>query len=165
MKTSQLLLKLKERMEKYKPKMEDSGEEDSLNQIMSRYNLENFNEILNSSCNGLDEEVDAEELKDLQNRIDHYFSLYTPDDKDFKEFIKAISIYLIFIAKKPLHPPGIVFSNGAFKISDFESLQTQPKVMTEGVYEKEGVYYCTGKRIFINDKLSLCKYCVCKGID
>ncbi|WP_342459318.1 DUF2115 family protein [Methanobacterium sp.] len=167
-------------MEKYKPKMQDSGKKDSLNQVMSRYNLENFNKILNSSCNGLDEEVDEEKLKDLQNRIDHYFSLYAPDDEDFKEFIKAISIYLTFIAKKPLHPPGIVFSNGAFKISDFESPQTfmfgalknqrffegpKPKVLTEGVYEKEGVYYCTGKRIFMKDKLSLCKYCVCKGID
>jgi len=164
MKTSQLLLKLKCCMEKYKP-MQDSSKKDSLNQTMSRYNLENFNEIVNSSFNGLDEEVDEEKLKDLQNRIDHYFSLYAPDDEDFKEFIKAISVYLIFIAKKPLHPPGIVFSNGAFKISDFESPQTQPKVLTEGVYEKEGVYYCTGKRIFMKDKLSLCKYCVCKGID
>ena len=147
MKTSQLLIKLKACMEKYKPKMQDNGKKDSLNQVMSRYNLENFNKILNSSCNGLDEEVDEEKLKDLQNRIDYYFSLYAQDDEDFKEFIKAISIYLTFIAKKPLHPLGIVFSNG------------------EWVYEREGVYYCTGKRIFMKDKLSLCKYCVCKGID
>ena len=147
MKTSQLLLKLKECMEKYKPKIRDNGKKDSLNQAMSRYNLENFNKILNSSCNGLDEEVDEKKLKDLQNRIDHYFSLYAPDDGDFKEFIQAISIYLTFIAKEPLHPPGIVFSN------------------SERVYKEEGVYYCTGKRIFIKDKLSLCKYCVCKGID
>ena len=163
MKTSQLLLKLKCCMKKYKPKMQNSGEKDSLNQAMSRYNLENFNKILNSSCNGLDEEVDEEKLRDLQNRIDQYFSLYAPDDEDFKEFIKAISIYLNFIAKKPLHPPGIIFSNGAFKISDFES--PKPLVLTEGVYEKEGVYYCTGKRIFIKDKLSLCKYCICNGKD
>ena len=147
MKTSQLLLKLKGCMEKYKPKMHDSGEKDSLNQAMSRYNLENFNEILNSSCNGLDEEIDEEKLKDLQNRIDHYFSLYAPDDEDFKEFIKAISIYLTFIAKKPLHPQGIIFSND------------------ERVYKKDGIYFCTGKRIFMKDKLSLCKYCICKGID
>ena len=147
MKTSQLLSKLKECMEKYKPKMQDSGKKDSLNRAMSRYNLENFNEILNSSCNGLDEEVDEEKLRDLQNRIDHYFSLYAPDDEDFKEFIKAISIYLTFIAKKPLHPQGIVFSNGG------------------RVYKKDGIYFCTGKRIFIKDNLSLCKYCVCKGID
>ena len=145
MKTSQLLLKLKDCMEKYKPEMQDSGEKDSLNRTMSRYNLENFNEILNSSCSGLDAEVDEEKLRDFQNRIDHYFSLYAPDDEDFKEFIKAISIYLVFIAKKPLHPPGIVFSNG------------------ERAYKKNKVYYCTGKHIFIKDKQSLCKYCVCNG--
>ncbi len=146
MKTSQLLLKLKKCMEKYKPKMQNNRKNDSLNQIMSKYNLKNFNEIMNSSFDKLDEEVDEEKLKDLQNRIDHYFSLYAPDDEDFKEFIKAISIYLTFIAKKPLHPPGIVFSNG------------------ERVYKKDDVYYCTGKSIFIKDKLSLCKYCVCRGI-
>ena len=146
MKTSDLLLKLKNNMEKYKLKMQDNRKNDSLNQIMSKYNLENFNEIMNASLEELDEEVDEEKLKDLQNRIDHYFSLYAPDDENFKEFIKAISIYLTFIAKKPLHPPGIIFSNG------------------DTVYKKENVYYCTGKSTFIQDKLALCKYCVCKGI-
>jgi uncharacterized protein (UPF0305 family) len=146
MKTSQLLLKLKKDMKKYKSKMLDNGKNDSLNQIMSRYNLENFNAIMNTSLEELNEEVDEEKLKDLQNRIDHYFSLYAPDDEDFKEFINAISIYLTFVAKKPLHPPGIIFSNG------------------KRVYKKDDVYYCTGKSIFIKDELSLCKYCVCKGI-
>ena len=147
MKASELLLKLKKCMEKYKPKIQDIGEKDSLNQIMSKYNLENFNEIMNFQPDKLDEEVDEVKLNDLKNRIDHYFSLYAPEDKDFKEFIKAVSIYLTFIAKKPLHPPGIVFSND------------------ERVYKKDNTYYCTGKRTFIKDKLSLCKYCVCKGID
>ena len=147
MKASKLLLKLKKCMEKYKPKMQDSGEKDSLNQIMSKYNLENFNEIMNFQPDKLDEEIDEVKLNDLKNRIDHYFSLYAPEDNDFKEFIKAISIYLTFIAKKPLHPPGIVFSND------------------ERVYKKDNTYYCTGKRTFIKDNRSLCKYCVCKGID
>ena len=146
MKTSQLLLKLKGRIKKYKPKIQNNQKEGSINQIMSRYNLENFNEIMNSPIEEADEEIDEKELNDLQNRIDHYFSLYAPDDVDFREFIKVISTYLTFIAKKPLHPPGIVFSNG------------------ERVYKKEGIYYCTGKRIFIKDDLSLCKHCVCKGI-
>lgn len=146
MKTSELLLKLKKNMEKYRPKMQDNRKSDSINQIMSKYNLENFNEIMNLSPEEYDEEIDEEKLKDLQDRIDHYFSLYAPDDDDFKEFIKAISIYLTFIAKKPLHPLGIIFSNG------------------KHVYKKDNVYYCTGKSIFIKDKLSLCKYCICNGI-
>ena len=113
---------------------------------MSKYNLENFNEAINSSFEGLDEEVDEKRLKDFQKGIDYYFSLYAPDDEEFKDFIKAISIYLTFIAKKPLHPPGIVFSNG------------------KRVYKKENTYYCTGKNIFMKDKLSLCKYCVCRQV-
>lgn len=146
MKTSELFLRLKKDMEEYKSRIkQDNIKCSSVHQIMSKYNLENFNEIVNSSFEGTDEEIDEEKLKDLQNRIDHYFSLYAPDDEDFKEFIKAISTYLIFIAKKPLHPHGIVFSNG------------------NKVYKKGDVYYCTGKSTFIKDKLSLCKHCICKA--
>ena len=114
---------------------------------MSKYNLENFNEIMNLSFEEFNDEIDEEKLKDFQNRINHYFSLYAPHDEEFKEFITAISVYLTFIAKKPLHPPGIVFSNETH------------------VYKKQNVYFCTGKSIFIKDKLSLCKYCVCKQIN
>lgn len=149
MKSSELFLKLKHDIEQYIPKIKhnygDVNEyKNSIHRTMSKYNFENFNEIINSSFEELDEEVDEEKLKDFQDRIDHYFSLYTPDDEEFKEFIKTISIYLTFIAKKPLHPPGIVFSNG------------------NTVYKKDNVYYCTGKSVFIKDKLSLCKYCVCR---
>ena len=146
MKASELFLKLKKDMEKYKSKIrhaEESSDEknNSRNLAMSRYNLENFNEIINSSFEWPDEEIDEKILKDFQDRIDHFFRAHAPGDEEFKEFIKAVSTYLVFIAKKPLHPPGIVFSNGA------------------EVYKKGNVYFCTGKSIFIKDKLSLCKYC------
>jgi hypothetical protein len=67
-------------MEKYKSKIRHAEENDneknnSINQIMSRYNLENFNEILNSSFEGPDKEIDEEKPKDFQDRIDH-FSVY-----------------------------------------------------------------------------------------
>jgi uncharacterized protein (UPF0305 family) len=61
---------------------------------------------------------------------------------EFKDFIKIISLYLTYIAKKPLHPTGIIFSNES------------------KVYQKEESYYCTGKAIFLKDKHSLCRYCV-----
>ncbi len=116
MKSSELFLKLQKSMEQYKSKVKlnDTFDEKdkSVQYIMSRYNLENFNEIINSSYKELDDEVDEEELKDLENRIDEYFSLYAPDDEEFREFIKKISVYLTFIAKKPLHPPWIKFSKG-----------------------------------------------------
>jgi uncharacterized protein (UPF0305 family) len=128
--------------------VEDMGENtNSISHIMSKYNLNNFNEIMNVSFEGLDNEIPGEKLKDFQDRIDHYFGLYAPNDEEFKEFIKAISLYLTFIAEKPLHPPGVVFSNG------------------KGVYKKQNVYFCTGKSEFIKDNMSLCKYCVCKQMN
>ncbi len=147
MKSSELFLKLKRDAKQYKPKIKhykqvNDSDESSVQGMMSKYNFETFNEILNSSYEGLDE-VPEKELDDFKSRIDHYFNLYAPDDEEFKEFIKLISIYLTFIAKKPLHPPGIRFSNGTT------------------VYKKGNLYYCTGKSVFIKDHLSLCKYCVC----
>ena len=149
MKSSELFLKLQKRMEQYKSKVKPDNDcfyenDTSIQSIVSKYNLESFNEIMNSSYEEVDDEVNEEELKDLIHRIDNYFSLYAPDDEKFKEFIKIISIYLVFIGKKPLHPLGIKFSNGTM------------------VYKKGDSYYCTGKSLFIKDKHSLCKYCIAR---
>jgi uncharacterized protein (UPF0305 family) len=148
MKSSELFLKLKRDVERYKPKITldeqvNGNDENSIHYMMSKYNFETFNEILNSYYPELDDEVSLKDLNDFKSRIDQYFKLYAPDDEEFKEFIKLISIYLTFIAKKPLHPPGIRFSKGAT------------------VYKRGNVYYCTGKSVFMKDQLSLCKYCVC----
>ena len=148
-KSSKLFLKLKRSIKPYKSKIKARetlmvGENNSIHNTMSEYNLENFNLIINSSYKGSDDEVDENELDDFKMCIDNYFDLYAPDDKEFREFIKIISIYLTFIAKKPLHPPGILFSNGAT------------------VYQSEDSYHCTGKSDFITENNSLCKYCICK---
>ena len=148
-KSSKLFLQLKRSIKPYQSKIKAketliSGENNSIHNTMSEYNLENFNEIINSSYEGSDDEVDENELDDFKMCIDNYFDLYAPDDKEFREFIKIISIYLTFIAKKPLHPPGILFSNGAT------------------VYQNKDSYHCTGKSVFIKDDHSLCNYCICK---
>jgi uncharacterized protein (UPF0305 family) len=156
MKTSQLMEKIKACLSNYEQKMRlekkmDQGVDvfktheclDDIQKTMSRYNRENFQEIMNSSPEDLTGDVDIDKLKDMKYRIDCYFHLHSPEDDEFKEFIKGISLYLTFVALKPLHPPGIIFSNKST------------------VYEKNGTYYCTGKHIFIKDELSLCKYCIC----
>lgn len=148
-KSSKLFLKLKKDIKPFKSKIKPNkrflgGENNSVHNKMSEYNLENFNQIVNSSFEGSDEEVDEKKLNDFKGSIDHYFKLYSSEDEQFKEFIKIISIYLTFIAKKPLHPPGIIFSNGAT------------------VYQNGNSFYCTGKKVFIKDNPSLCKYCICK---
>ena len=87
-------------------------------------------------------ESDEKELEEFKLSIDHYFNLYAPDDEELESFIKIISLYLTYITKKPLHPQGIIFSNGS------------------KVYQSERCYFCTGKNIFIKDEHSLCKYCI-----
>lgn len=151
MKTTLLFQKIKGDLESYRKKVKSphdqvsksTGEMGDIHRTMSGYNWDNFQEIMNSSSEDYTGEVDVNDLKDMEARIDHYFQLQGSNDNEFKEFIKGISIYLTFVAGKPLHPPGIVFTN-----------QTT-------VYEKNGVYYCTGKKMFIKDELSLCKYCIC----
>jgi len=155
MKTSQLLEKIKKDLKKYQEIMKKEpadfklnklpGEVKDIHKTMSQYNQDNFPEIMNSPSEDYNGEVDVEDLKDMEARIDHYFQLHGSGDDEFKEFIKGISIYLTFIARKPLHPPGITFSNKTT------------------VYETDGVFYCTGKKMFIRDELSLCKYCICQS--
>lgn len=144
--SSTLFSKLKKDIKAYQyPKINIKGYEKdkSINHAISKYNMENFNQIIHSNFQGEDE-VDEKKLEDFKKGIDHYFNLYAPGNEDFKELIKIISIYLTFIVKKPLHPPGIFFPNGTT------------------VNQKGETYYCTGKRIFLKDNESLCKYCICK---
>jgi len=145
--SSKLFLKLQKDILPFKSKIKPNkrlsdGETNSIDYKMSEYNLENFNQIVKSSFEWVDEEVDENKLNDFKESVDHFFKLYAPEDVQFREFIKIISIFLTFIAKKPLHPPGIIFSNSAT------------------VYQNGNLFYCTGKRIFKKDNLSLCKYCV-----
>ncbi len=150
MKTSELLLRLKQNIKRYKSKVKPNPDcldenNKSVQCAVSKYNFQNFHALLSSSPEGLDDEIDEEKLRDLENRIDNYFTLHGPYDEEFKEFIKSISIYLTFIASKPLHPPGIKFSYGTT------------------VYEESDVYYCTAKKLHIDEEYSLCRCCVARN--
>lgn len=127
-------------------KLRDDKEPGSIGSVMTRYNYSNFTEILCGKSVDLDFEVDEKKLEDFRHRIDNYLDLYAPGDEDLKKYVKGISTYLAFIARRPLHPPGIRFSSEAT------------------VFEKNGLYYCSGRRTFAKEDLSLCKYCICKAV-
>ena len=127
-------------------KLQAVPEPGSIGSIMTRYNYDNFIEILNKEHIREDFEIDDEKLNDFRHRIDNYLDLYAPGDVDLKKYIKGISTYLAFIVRRPLHPPGLKFSNG------------------ERIFEKDGSFYCSGKRVFIKEDLSLCKYCICRSV-
>jgi uncharacterized protein (UPF0305 family) len=141
-------LKLKNDIKQYQPFMKKMNlvEKDHIQNIMSEFNLENFNRLMTSKFSGEDCEIDDKLLEDFKSSIDNYFQLYGPDDGEFKEFIKIISLYLTYIEKKPLHPVGIVFEGGYT------------------IYQSGDSYYCTGKELFIKEDRSMCNYCVCKDI-
>jgi uncharacterized protein (UPF0305 family) len=154
MRASTLRLMIRGDMEKlssYRPLIEQKILDDenarTISSLMTRYNYCNFVEILEGKGVTPDFEIDDEKLKDFQYRIGHYLNAYAPGDDDLNGYITGISIYLVFIAHRPLHPPGLEFSNGT------------------GVFEKDGSFYCSGKAVFIKDNLSLCKYCICKPAD
>jgi uncharacterized protein (UPF0305 family) len=151
MKTSKLLLRLQQDIETYKSKVKSNPDcldenNKSVQCAVSRYNLQNFREILNLSPDEVHGDVDEEKLHDLENRVEGYFELHGPVDEEFKEFIKLICIYLTFIAVKPLHPPGIGFGDGTT------------------VYQEGDIYFCTAKKLHIDEEYSLCRCCISQSI-
>lgn len=114
---------------------------------MATFNSNNYDEILSKNISKENDfNINDSELKILKEKIDYYFSIYSPNNKIFNEFIKYITIYLKFIVEKPFHPVGMRFSNGNY------------------VFKKKDKYYCTGKSKFIKETNSLCKDCVCSDI-
>ncbi len=151
MKASELFRKIKKDLEtisEYISHVERKlqGDDDirSKSSIMARYNYDNLVEILRRNDIGPDYEIDDDRLADFQFRIGHYLDTYAPGESDLKSYIAGISVYLAFIAKRPLHPTGLESGNGPLIVKNGDS------------------YYCSGKRRFINDEQSLCKFCVCK---
>ena len=82
--------------------------------------------------------------RDFVFRIDRYMEENAPDQPDLARYVRMVSIYLAFIAKKPLHPPGMVLSDG------------------RSIASKHGNYYCPLKKKQLHERLSLCQYCVSK---
>lgn len=116
-------------------------------QHIARYNIEIFSELRNRNYVDTLEEIDHEKLEDFMLRINQYMDENAPNQTDLKEYIRIICTYLTFIAKKPLHPPGMIV-DGNRKIS-----------------KKGDNYFCPMKSKYLLEAMSLCKYCVCKKIN
>ncbi|ACL16088.1 DUF2115 family protein [Methanosphaerula palustris] len=114
--------------------------------IISRlavYNYQTYLEIRSLSGIAPDFEIDEKRLGQMYSVLAHYLDRYAPGNEDLHCYVTAISIYLTFIAHKPLHPPG----------SFSEEIQ---------IVRRGSLYYCSGRRKFIRDNPSLCRFCVCQ---
>ncbi len=131
-----------ERDMQYLPK--DYKESYLKNQIM--YFINTLNEIRNIDLNSVEEDtIDENILNNLFDRINK-FKYGVKGEESFIKLSKIVVPYLIFIAKKPLHPVGMRFPGGKY------------------IIEKNGVYYCPVKNRQ-NNEYSLCEFCVCRGIE
>ena len=64
-------------------------------------------EILNQET---DSDVSVEKGREnaMREALHSYLMQYAPGEKDLPRYITAISLYLTFYAKRPLHPPEMV---------------------------------------------------------
>lgn len=112
---------------------------------MSKYDLDIFHEILETDGIGSDHRIDSQELGRFTLQIDRYMDAQAPGQVQLKKYIRIISTYLVFIARRPLHSPDIAFFGNS------------------KIVKKNNAYYCPAKSVYIKEKDSLCKYCVCKS--
>lgn len=110
------------------------------------YNLKTFLEIKNRDCLDVTEQVNVDAYEEFTFRIDKYLNKHAPGQDDLRKYIKIVSTYLAFIARKPLHPPGMIFESGLEIVS------------------KDNKFYCPEKNKQNLGAMSLCKYCVSNDI-
>ena len=148
MKASKLLKIIRENLKDYpidylKNKAVDDRYKDPLTKKLAKYNSSVYDDIYEMDLKD-DFEIKDDIIKNIKSDIGFYFDKYSPGDTQNREFTKYISLYLVLIAKKPLHP----FSEDN----------------KDDVYFFNGDYFCKGRVKYIHDEKSLCRYCICKNV-
>jgi uncharacterized protein (UPF0305 family) len=145
MKSDELFQEIKEKLLLYPPKKSELEKEDDINYLISEYDFNTYNEIMNlNMLNIINENIEDWKINEFKNRIDTNFKNWNMEE-GLREYIKYISLYLTFISKQPLHP----YKNNKNLF---------------GVYEKNSEFYCCNKKKFNKEENSLCFYCICKEI-
>lgn len=147
MRASELLEIIRNELKDYpieylRNKATDDRYRDSLVKKLAKYNSEAYDEIYFTDIES-DFEIKDGIINKFKGDIDYYFKTYAGGDIETREFTKYISLYLALIAKRPLHP----FSENK----------------KDEVYILDDSYYCKGRIKYLNDKNSLCRYCVCQN--
>ena len=148
MKATELLERIREDLKDYpigylKRKATDDRYPDSITKRLAIYNSSIYDEIYEKNIEE-DYEIKDSVIKNIEDDVDYYFSVYDPGDIETRDFTRELSLYLVLIAKKPLHPFG---DNSA----------------KDDIFLENGEFKCKNRIIHIKDERSLCRYCVCKN--
>ena len=109
---------------------------------MRRYNYAAFLEITDPKTTVFAREIDNDAIAALESTLDAYMDAYAPNQQNLKKYIKLVSLYLAFVAKRPLHPASIVApesNRGAATINS---------------------RYCVVGEADLDERFPICRYCV-----
>ncbi|WP_256621351.1 DUF2115 domain-containing protein [Methanolobus chelungpuianus] len=90
------------------------------------------------------EPIDDEEYRSLLVRICHQTDDGNSKHKAFHRFASVVIPYLVFIAKRTIHPVGMIFPGGLMIVSH------------------EGEYYCPVKNKQSDVDVAVCDLCRCR---
>ncbi|AMK16355.1 DUF2115 family protein [Methanobrevibacter olleyae] len=160
MKTRDLLEEIKENIKDYDIKvLEEKVKKVDINPIskqVSAYNIENYKEIISLNIDEESEEnieISDKKIYSIKKEIAKFFDGCSPESEEiFKKFIESICLYLSLIARKPLHPVGMDFSNGKTVFKEEKNNKIN--------------YYCDIKEELKmrSNEYYTCKYCICKEV-
>ncbi len=117
-----------------------------VSQAMSKYDHDIFMEILSLDHVESGHRIDRHDLEDFTLKIEQYMDTQAPGQDQLKKYVRIISTYLVFVAKRPLHSSDIAF---------FDNRK---------IVKENNAYYCPAKNVYIKEKDSLCVYCICRAL-
>lgn len=135
---------LEEQYSNWKKREYPLESEEYLNEANAIYNLETMLELKHNNGNFFGENIPNHYYAKFVDCIESYMDKYAPGQQDFKDYIRILSLYRTFVAKMPLHPPGMQIPGGG-KIT-----------------QKGKNYFCTAKQQHIHDEESMCRFCTAK---
>lgn len=148
MKATSLHEEIKDNLKDYpieylRNKVTDDRYKDELVKKLAKYNSDTWDEIFSLDITD-DFDIKDNVVENIKKDIDFYFDTYAGGDEETREFTKYISLYLILIAEKPLHP----FGDDPAK---------------DSVFLENNEYKCKSRIMHIKEENSLCRYCICKN--
>ena len=118
------------------------GSSEYASECMRRYNYEAYLEITNPETIVVLSNVDNEVIVEFESILDAYMEAYAPNRSNLKNYIKLVSLYLAFVARRPLHPPLIMAPE-----------------RHKGAIKKSG-QYCIVGNADLDGRFPICQYCV-----
>ena len=109
------------------------------------YLYEAFQELRTCKTSDITEPVEDEEHRGLLTRISQQKDKSNSPQRAFLRFVAVVIPYLVFVAKRTIHPPGMIFPGGLM-------------ITSQG-----NEFYCPVKNKQSGVELALCDFCKCRG--